>query len=180
MTIGNAFHLYRTVMMEGDGWRPSGWLALITAGALWVRLSDESEFEQNIRQLHGQIQKTAGATVPDELEEGADEVMATATEAKEELQRLRDDLTARADAANAPMLADPSQPATIPAGVPKLPPRFQTTEQIQELTRLVLSTAASDMAMPRVGFHGKLLLHSYLRLRIVYVCIGWSRHGWHR
>ena len=23
------------VMIEGGGWKPSGWLALITAGALW-------------------------------------------------------------------------------------------------------------------------------------------------
>eukprot|EP01046_Picozoa_sp_COSAG06_P063118 COSAG06_NODE_14526_length_1149_cov_3.281905_1_plen_383_part_11 len=28
------------VMMEGGGWRPSGWLGLITAGSLWVRLSE--------------------------------------------------------------------------------------------------------------------------------------------
>ena len=52
------------------------------------------------------------------------------------------------------MLADPSQPATIPAGVPKLPAKFQSTEQIEELTRLVLSPTAADMAMPRVGFYG--------------------------
>ena len=44
------------VMMEGGGWRPSGWLGLITAGSLWVPLSDESQFEENIRQLYGQIQ----------------------------------------------------------------------------------------------------------------------------
>jgi tetratricopeptide (TPR) repeat protein len=38
--------------------------------------------------------------------------------------------------------------------VPKLPPKFQTTEQIEELTRLVLSTSARDMSMCRVGFWG--------------------------
>ena len=52
------------------------------------------------------------------------------------------------------MLAAPSEPATLPVGVPQLPAMFQKTEQISELTRLVLSTAASDMAMPRVGFWG--------------------------
>ena len=49
------------VMMEGGGWRPSGWLGLITAGALWVRLSDESQFEDSVRQLHGQLHKPANA-----------------------------------------------------------------------------------------------------------------------
>ena len=132
------------VMMEGSGWRPSGWLGLITAGSLWVRLSDESQFEDNIRQLYGQIQGMAGATV--EIEEANDEGVATAAEAKEELARLRDDLEAKAESQTiAAVLADPSQPATIPAGVPKLPPRFETTDQIRELTRLVLSTSASDM-----------------------------------
>eukprot|EP01046_Picozoa_sp_COSAG06_P014490 COSAG06_NODE_900_length_11658_cov_9.850852_4_plen_1819_part_00 len=143
------------VMMEGGGWRPSGWLGLITAGSLWVRLSDGSQFEDNVRQLHGQIQGMVGAAA--EIEEASDdEGVATASEAKEELERLREDLVVKTDSqsAVAAVLADPSQPATIPAGVPKLPARFQSTEQIAELTRLVLSTSASDMRMPRVGFWG--------------------------
>ena len=142
------------VMMEGSGWRPSGWLGLITAGSLWVRLSDESQFEENIRQLYGQIQGMVGAALA--IEEVSDEGVASASEAKEELERLREDLEAKAEsqAAGAAVLADPSEPATIPAGVPKLPSRFQSTEQIRELTRLVLSTSASDMRMPRVGFWG--------------------------
>jgi hypothetical protein len=132
------------VMMAGGGWRPSGWLGLITAGALWTRLSSESEFEASVRQLHGQIQQALGAAVLEELEVTA-ESAASPSEAKEELERLRDDLAPLSDAASAPALADPSEPATIPAGVPKLPAKFQTTEQIQQLTRLVLSTSASDM-----------------------------------
>ena len=140
-------------MMEGSGWRASGYLGIITAGALWTRLSDESQFEENIRQLHGQIQKVIGAVVPEDLGV-TDEGAATASEAKEELERLRDDLVSKDDAGSAAVLADPSQPATVPAGVPKLPPKFQSTEQIRELTRLVLSTAARDMTKSRVGFWG--------------------------
>ena len=30
------------VMMEGSGWRASGWLGILTAGSLWTRMSDES------------------------------------------------------------------------------------------------------------------------------------------
>jgi hypothetical protein len=128
------------------------------AGALWTPLSDESQFEGNIHQLHGQIQKMIGthAVATEGLSDLADETAASPSEAKEELERLRDDLHSKTDSqsAVAAVLADPSQPATIPAGVPKLPARFQSTEQIQELTRLVLSTSASDLAKPRVGFWG--------------------------
>ena len=63
------------VMMEGSGWRPSGWLGLITAGSLWVRLSDESQFEENIRQLYGQIQGMVGAALA--VEEVSDEGVAS-------------------------------------------------------------------------------------------------------
>ena len=142
------------VVMEGSGWRASGWLGILTAGALWTRLSDESAFDENVRQLHGQIQQVVGAAP--EIEEVSDEGTATAREVSEELERLREDLDTKAESqkAGATVLADPSQPATIPAGVPKLPPKFQTTEQIEELTRLVLSTDAPDMSMSRVGFWG--------------------------
>ena len=141
------------MMVEGDGWRPSGWLGVIMAGALWTRLSDESQFEENVRQLHGQIQKVVGAVIPEGLDV-TDESAATTYEAKEELERLRDDLVSKETSHITPVLADPSQPATIPAGVPKLPSKFQSTEQIAELSRLVMSMSASDMAMPRVGFWG--------------------------
>jgi hypothetical protein len=140
------------VMIEGDGWKPSGWLALITAGALWVSLRQESQIEDSVRQLHGQIQKVIGTPV--QVEDVGDEGVVTASEAKEELERLRGDLVQSTDHSSIAVLADPSEPATIPAGVPKLPPKFQSTEQIRELTRLVLSTAARDMSMSRVGFWG--------------------------
>eukprot|EP01045_Picozoa_sp_COSAG04_P004647 COSAG04_NODE_205_length_20393_cov_45.275796_13_plen_2486_part_00 len=142
------------VMMEGGGWRASGWLGLLTAGSLWTRMTDESQLEENVGQLHGQIQKVMGHHGEDDLDVGLEDIDVGPSEAKEELDRLRDDLVSRSDAANTAVLADPSQPATIPAGVPKLPPKFQATEQIETLTRLVLSTRASDMSMSRVGFWG--------------------------
>jgi hypothetical protein len=144
------------VMVEAGGWRATGWLGLLTAGSLWVRMSDETAFDENVHQLYSQIQTLVGSAVPSDLEEMSDAAVVTASEAKEELERLRDDLVTKADfqSTGAAVLSDPSQPATIPAGVPKLPARFQSTEQITELARLVLSTSARDMAMPRVGFWG--------------------------
>eukprot|EP01051_Picozoa_sp_SAG22_P004182 SAG22_NODE_218_length_14885_cov_24.733699_3_plen_893_part_00 len=144
------------VIMEGGGWQASGWLGLLTAGALWVPLHEEADFEQNVRQLHTQLLKTIGSSAAFAAEDG-DTVAAVAssTEAIEELERLREEQAASSSQSTvSAALADPSQPANIPAGVPKLPVRFQATEQIRELTRLVLSGSRSDMAMPRVGFYG--------------------------
>ena len=76
-----------------------------------------------------------------------------AAEAKEELERLRESQTA-AQSTSSLMLADPSQAAMIPAGVPKLPARFHDTREIQTLTRAVLSTSDADRRKPRVGFFG--------------------------
>eukprot|EP01049_Picozoa_sp_SAG25_P003137 SAG25_NODE_176_length_12787_cov_14.980060_2_plen_1127_part_00 len=92
----------------------------------------------------------------EELDEAEDEegVTPTVHEATEELVRLRDDLVVTREKTSEFVMADVTQPATIPAGVPKLPSRFQSTEQIRELTRIVLSTSAQDMAMARVGFFG--------------------------
>ena len=147
------------VMMEGGGWKASGWLGLLTAGALWVPLYEDANFETNVRQLHGQLMKTiagSSAAFADEDEESEDAiaVMASSTEAIEELERLREAQVVASQRMVAAVMADPTQPATIPAGVPKLPARFQSTEQIRELTRLVLSTSEDDLSMSRVGFWG--------------------------
>ena len=146
------------VLMEGGGWKASGWHGLLTAGSLWVPLYEERDFEVNVRQLHGQLMKTIrnAAAAEEEDEEGEDEEeegMVTAAAAIEELERLREAQTASRNR-SVSVLADPSGLATIPAGVPKLPARFQTTEQIRELARLVLSPSEGTTAMHRVGFFG--------------------------
>ena len=145
--------------MEGDGWRASGWLGLLTAGALWTRLHDDSTFDDNVQAVHGQIQQMLDSgIVVDEAAESVDDESLSPNEATEELARLRDDLTLTSQTQSemgAPAsVSDPSHPATLSAGVPKLPPRFRATEQIQELIRLVLSTSAHDLAKSRVGFYG--------------------------
>ena len=54
------------VMVEGSGWRASGWLGLLTAGALWTRLQDDSSFEENVRQLQSQIHQMIGDQLQDD------------------------------------------------------------------------------------------------------------------
>jgi hypothetical protein len=80
-------------MMEGGGWRASGWLGLLTAGSLWTRLTGGESFEAEVHSLRAQIQKVAGAPEDPEV---SDEAVASPSEAKEELERLRDDLASNA------------------------------------------------------------------------------------
>ena len=75
------------VMMEGGGWRASGWLGLLTAGSLWTRMTDESQLEENVGQLHGQIQKVMGHHGEDDLDDGLEEIDVSPSEAK--LLRVR-------------------------------------------------------------------------------------------
>ena len=113
-------------------------------------------FESNVRMLYGQIEQVLRQNGAEEFHDAADGDCEPTTmdEATEELARLRDDLAAPAQQAAQFAVADTAQPAPVPAGVPKLPPRFQSTEHIRELIRIVLSTTAQDMAMSRVGFFG--------------------------
>ena len=81
--------------IAGSGWRASGWLGLLTAGSLWTRLQDDSNFEENIRAVQGQIHQVIGDMQHDD--EGLDEVEVSPGEAKEELDRLRDDLVSKTE-----------------------------------------------------------------------------------
>jgi hypothetical protein len=68
------------VMME-SGWKPSDWLGVITAGALWTPFEDDN-LAQNINNLVGQIQSVVGVRT---------EILESVNEMREELERLRDD-----------------------------------------------------------------------------------------
>eukprot|EP01052_Picozoa_sp_SAG31_P067977 SAG31_NODE_26786_length_436_cov_1.537092_1_plen_122_part_01 len=48
------------VLLQGDGWRPTGWLGIVVAGAIWQTLDDNKEylFEQSILGLVTQIKST--------------------------------------------------------------------------------------------------------------------------
>eukprot|EP01046_Picozoa_sp_COSAG06_P097654 COSAG06_NODE_43755_length_369_cov_0.766667_1_plen_79_part_10 len=75
------------VMLEGKGWRASGWLGLLTAGALWTSMTDVTE--QGVLQLRNQIEQVVGSATEGE-DEGTDLPAAPTSEVKEELERLRD------------------------------------------------------------------------------------------
>ena len=132
----------------------SRWLGV---GAVWTAL-DEDQIDDSVEQLAAQIQMTVGEQLQDEeLHEDHGDVSSMAasiSEAKEELSRLRDALSSTAAVATAVSRPGTAQPALLPAGVPRLPSGFVTTDPIRQLTHLVLSTSPADLAKPRVGFFG--------------------------
>ena len=48
-----------SVKLDGKGWKPSGWLGLVTAGALWIPLYKDEHWESSIDGLCSQILKHA-------------------------------------------------------------------------------------------------------------------------
>merc|ERR1712097_80157 len=65
------------VMAESTkGWRASGWLGIVVAGALWTPLRSDGEFESNVRSLVEQIKSAVpssgggGASSDDDEYEG--------------------------------------------------------------------------------------------------------------
>lgn len=130
------------------------------AGAVWTALDDD-RIDESVEQLAAQIYRTVGEQLEDAelLEDDCDVHVGTAAasinEAKEELSRLRDALCNTATLPASGQAAGSALTSTIlPAGVPRLPTGFVTTEPIRKLTQLVLSTAPADLAKPRVGFFG--------------------------
>eukprot|EP01046_Picozoa_sp_COSAG06_P030957 COSAG06_NODE_2977_length_5997_cov_3.650051_2_plen_87_part_01 len=49
-------------MVQGGGWRASEWLGIITAGALWTPLYDETAMQQNLQAVVDQIKAAAPTT----------------------------------------------------------------------------------------------------------------------
>jgi hypothetical protein len=113
------------------GWRPSGWLGIVVAGALWTPLGDESEMEGSIRSLVDQIRGAVPGSggggeeglSDDEYDDndgdGGDGEAAnkTGAELRAELDRLRQQIEARdskAVATGGGLSYDPDAPAEVP------------------------------------------------------------------
>eukprot|EP01046_Picozoa_sp_COSAG06_P021451 COSAG06_NODE_1614_length_8932_cov_4.428507_1_plen_1634_part_10 len=146
------------VMVESTrGWRPSGWLGIVVAGALWTSLrGDESEFEDSVRSLVEQIKGAvpgSGEGVSDdedmyEAEGGSD----AGAETRAELERLRRQIASRESqpAVKDTSSFDPESPAELPVGVPELPSDFRRTSEIEKLLQNLLHGTMSVS----VGFWG--------------------------
>eukprot|EP01047_Picozoa_sp_COSAG01_P074407 COSAG01_NODE_12427_length_1741_cov_2.351401_1_plen_126_part_00 len=84
--------------MMQPGWTASGWLGLLTAGALWTPMHDESKLEENVDGLMRQImlaiapdddEQEQQAASTDSLLENEAASAFTVQEMREELDRLK-------------------------------------------------------------------------------------------
>jgi hypothetical protein len=144
------------VMVESTkGWRPSGWLGIVTAGALWTNLRDDSDFEGSIRglveQIKGAVPGSADGVVDDDEYAEEDEAAAAdaGAELRAELERLRKSTEAK-PAVQETFSFDPATPAEVPADVPELPPDFIPTSEIRKLKQNLLHSTTPLFA----GFFG--------------------------
>ena len=151
------------VMVESaKGWRPSGWLGIVVAGALWTSLRNESEFDISIRslveQIKGAVPKSGGGGVSDDEDEDEDEDEEAdagadaGAEIRAELDRLRKQITARDSKLTATDVSsfDPNAPAEVADGVPELPDDFRPTAAIRTLTQNLINSTTQL----KVGFWG--------------------------
>ena len=149
------------IMCENpDQWSASGWLGVITAGALWTPMwSDEHLTQEHVKTILSQINHASGATHEDgsasdedadkdAANTGAEEVF-TMGDMREELERLRSEATRRD-----PVRTDDTflrdGPCALPAAVPDVPPGMRVTDQMNVL----VDTTISEQSKLRVAFWG--------------------------
>ena len=147
------------VMMEdlSTQWKPTDWLGVITAGALWIPLVAAQDFEENIASLIGQIKLAAGtsgssaseeaASGGDERDDQAAEDLFSLDEMRQELERLRAD-----GVQPALRLATKSGVACpLPGVVPAMQGGLVVSDSMHVLVDTVISPASKHR---RVGFWG--------------------------
>jgi lambda repressor-like predicted transcriptional regulator len=148
------------VMVESTaGWRPSGWLGIVVAGALWTPLRAGADFQSGVRSLVDQIKGAvpeSGAGMSDDEDDEHTDTTGTDTgaERRAELERLRKQMNVHergaATVEDTASSYDPGAPADVTASVPELPGDFRPTEEIKQLQHNLLHSTTSV----KVGFWG--------------------------
>jgi hypothetical protein len=112
--------------MMQDEWKATGWLGIVTAGALWTPFFEQDKFDVNLRSLVQQIQRHVADPEAPTDEEGYDddeEEAFTVLDRAKELKRLEEDLTGE-------VKPDGVKGFALPAGVPELPAALMVTVSI--------------------------------------------------
>jgi hypothetical protein len=127
-----------------EEWNASGWLGIVTAGALWVR------FDEGMPSLHRQIMKVVA---PDEAGDDREQTDDDREEAREELDRMRRDVQPAA------VPVGPAGLCALPSQVPHLPEGLRITTEMKQLLSSLLAPSA---AQRRIGFCGMGGVGEYL------------------
>jgi hypothetical protein len=148
------------VMIQGENWRPTGWLGLVVAGSLWTTLVDD-DFEAGITGLLQQIKNALPAHEfsRDGAADFTDESGHTSRdELRAELARLKRDLEIGGSSVTAKEkdseAVDASGRARLPAGVPELPADYAEPPAVQALRQILLQPRSNKDYRARVGFVG--------------------------
>ena len=193
------------VMIEPN-FRQTGWLGIITAGALWIELHNPAEFTQNANKLaaaihyalvqeHGEVVSERGmreSASGEDLEDGAFSI----DEMRGELGRLAANLgDSKATAASSARATDfgssvgsssgfSAMRCALPAGVPALPQQIRVTTEMKQLLRNVLtfdSTVSNQQGFCGMGGIGKTIVSAWIvrqpKVREAYAHICWVPLG---
>eukprot|EP01048_Picozoa_sp_COSAG05_P021122 COSAG05_NODE_3791_length_1835_cov_1.131336_1_plen_549_part_01 len=160
-----------SVKVEGHGWNPSGWLGIVTAGALWIPLHKEDNFDRSVDSIVSQISQHAAASdgvvqidsgsPARGSSETAEDVATAAARARSALDKLRTEVDV--DANITTREETETGLAFVPAQVPHLTDAFRWTPDMQRLKDRLLaedggsgesSTLAVSSVKARVGAFG--------------------------
>jgi hypothetical protein len=132
-------------VMIQPGFKPVGWLGLLTAGSLWTPLYDQASFEENVQSLLRQI-KLAVVSTAEALGDAASHFSADDAAAHFSAEELRDELcrlekldTSCNDTAGAVDQEERGK-AMVPAAVPELPHGLLITGSMEELLHQLTAT----------------------------------------
>ena len=127
---------------RGRPWKASGWLGILTAGALYTPLYDRGTFAESVQNLLRQIK------VAVHVDQGAEDAGAAFSvgDLREELERLRAD---EAPDATRGVGADGAR--ALPAEIPVLPAGLRVSAEMRQLRRMLLTPASAKV---RLGLHG--------------------------
>ena len=148
-----------------SGWEASEWLGIITAGALWTPMHEETTMQQNRQGLVDQIKlavPTVAATTSAKKPAAAfvasgesEQVQAL----RSELDSLRQDLTQAAVQRAPTDLDSPRAEATlapIPAEVPPLSLNLRATPDMKKLKQMLISDGTDDNKMAVTSEQSKI------------------------
>ena len=146
-------------VLAETGYTASGWLGIVTAGALWVPLAEPAAFDAGVRQLVQQIRiavpeeelQPAAHGSPGDALSIADDQLFTPGEVRAELDRLRTDLDGTSmKPVAADMASGSSGLCQLPAGVGVLLSGLRVSPEMQQLAKAIVS----PRSRARVGFVG--------------------------
>jgi hypothetical protein len=139
--------------MAAEGYRAGGWLGILTAGALWTPLyGGDAGIAKHIDGLVAQIKLAVPNDEADDVEEAGQQAAAPearVSEAKAELDRLREDVTSHQHQDLPPTLVGKGKPCLLPAEVPTLIQGIKLADWMPVLVSKLLSPGRV-----RVGFAG--------------------------